>query len=320
MPPVATTSARALRLLSLLTAGATLSATEIGDRLDASRRTVRRDVETLRDLGYDVETVHGAGGGYRMRSSAPVPPLVLAEDEVVAVVVALQTASSVLLGLEGSARRALAAVQQVVPRSLRASSEAFPLTVLPNQWEFPAPPLPVGVVREVGSAVRLRQLLRLSLEDGPAVRAEPHHLVVWAARWYLVFFAPDQERWRVARLERVRAAAPTGRTFPARQVPGGSVADLVQRTADRGDLSAPWPCQGAAVLGVPADLAARFAPGGAVVEAVSGTTSRLRMGAWSWTGLAGLFLTFGADLGQVEPEELREALRSVRRRIDRSLG
>lgn len=339
---MATTSARALRLLSLLTTGTTLPASALAERLEASPRTVRRDVETLRELGYDVETVHGAGGGYRMRASGPVPPLVLAEDEVVAVVVALQTASAVLVGLEESGRRALRAVQQVVPRRLRASSQAFPLTVLPNQWEFPAAPLPVGIVREVGSAVRLRQLLRLSLEAGPAVLAEPHHLVVWAARWYLVCREPgpgpgtevgpdvgaevgpdvgaDARRWRVLRLDRLRGATPTGRTFGDRAVPGGSAADLVRRTAERGDVPAPWPCQGSAVVAVPAALAAQFAPGGAVVEVVAGGRSRLRMGAWSWVGLAGLFLTFGADLDEVEPPPLREALRAVRDRIGRIEG
>jgi len=319
MSRVATTSARALRLLSLLAAGRTRSAQELAERSGASRRTVRRDVETLRELGYAVETVHGAGGGYRLSAGGPLPPLVLAEDEVIAVVVALQTASATLQGLKDSRDRALTAVRQVVPRRLRASSEAFGLTVLPNQWEFPAPPLPVEVVREVGSAVRLRQLLHVRTGVGVQGLVEPHHLVVWAGRWYLVLFAPDEQSWRVVRVERIEAVTAVGRTFGDRDVPGG-VVEFVRTTPDRGDVPAPWPCQGSAVLDVPAGLAAQFAPGGAVVEDVPGQRARLRMGAWSWIGLAGLYLSFGADLHDVEPAELRAAFDALGHRISRLQG
>ncbi len=113
------TSARALSLLSMLTTGSTLSGEELARRLDTSRRTVRRDVETLRELGYAVEPVKGAGGGYRLGPGGALPPLVLDEEQVVAVVVALQTTSSVLRGIEDANRRALATVRQVMPRRLR---------------------------------------------------------------------------------------------------------------------------------------------------------------------------------------------------------
>nr|WP_281373101.1 WYL domain-containing protein [Kineococcus aurantiacus] len=310
-------------MLSMLTGGSTVPGQELARRLGVSGRTLRRDVETLRDLGYAVEPVKGAGGGYRLGRGGALPPLVLDEEQVVAVVVALQTTSSALRGIEGAARRALSTIRQVVPRRLRLDADAFAVTALPNQWEFPAPAPETDLVRAVGAAVRQRVGLRLDYEgdDGsPASRVlEPHHLVVWAARWYLVAHDTGRGCWDVLRLDRVTRPEATGVPFAARELPGGPAA-LVQRTPDRGDRLAPWPCTGSAVLAVPAELVARFAPGGAVVRALDGARCELSMGAWSWIGLAGLFTTFGSPLSDVRPVELRQACALAARHLSAGAG
>lgn len=319
---MATTSARSLRLLSLLGTGRTWPGYELGERLGVSERTLRRDVEVLRELGYAIEPVKGVGGGYRLGSGGALPPMVLDEDQVVAIVVALQTASTVLRGIEESSRRALTTLRQVMPKRLRIDAGAVTATAVPNQWEFPAEPIEAGLVREIGAAVRQQQVLRLDVEDNTGellgLRVEPHHLVVWAARWYLVAYDPANSTWRVLRLDRIRVGPPTNARFTQRQPPPGGLVALVKHTPDRGDRLAAWPCQGRVVLELPAAVVAEFAPGGAVVEHRTEHTCRLGMGAWSWTGLAGLYITFDAAMTDIEPVELRHAFAAVRERLPAS--
>jgi predicted DNA-binding transcriptional regulator YafY len=305
---VATTSARTLTLLSLLGTGRTYSGRELRERLEVSERTLRRDVDTLRELGYVIDPVMGAHGGYRLGPGGAVPPIVLDEDQAVAAVVALQNSPTVLTGIEESARRALDTIVRALPRRLRPTADAFTVTVVPNQWEFPAPPIDAALVEQVGRAVRQNQVLRLDHDQEP-LRLEPHHLVVWAARWYLIAY--DGTAWRVLRLDRLRLHAPTNARFEPRPLPEPP-ADLVRHTPDRGDLPAPWPCLGHADLDLPPETVAEFAPGGAVVDVIDATTCRLTMGAWSWIGLAGLYLTFGARLSGIEPAELRAAFVEAR--------
>jgi predicted DNA-binding transcriptional regulator YafY len=297
----------------MLSSGATVAGEEIARRLDVSRRTMRRDVETLRELGYAIEPVKGAGGGYRLGPGGALPPLVLDEEQVVAIAVALQTTSAVLRGIEETSRRALQTVRQVMPRRLRLDADAFTVTALPNQWEFPAPAPEADLVRAVGAAVRQRVVLRLDYDGtdddaGPTSRVlEPHHLVVWAARWYLVAYEPTHQLWDVLRLDRVTHPELTGVPFIERDLPEGGPGALVQRTPARGDRLAPWPCTGSAVLALPAELVAQFAPGGAVVRSLDEAHCELSMGAWSWIGLAGLFITFGSPMTHVQPPALRAA-------------
>ena len=148
---------------------------------------------------------------------------------------------------------------------------------------------------------------------------EPHDLVVWAARWYLVAFDPEADRWRAMRVDRLTPDAPTHRPFTRRSTPDEDAVDFVMSTHDRGDTAADWQCRGSAVIALPAAVVARFAPGGSTVEYHSDDSCRLTLGAWSWAGLAGLLLTFDADVTDVEPVELQQALRSIGTRIDKTL-
>lgn len=326
---MATTSARLLTLLSLLGARALWPGHDLAGRLSVSTRTLRRDVEALRGLGYPVETVKGPDGGYRLGASGRLPPLLLDDDQALAVAIALQTAPLGVTDLRDAGPRALSSLTSTMPAPLRAEVEALNLTAIRNAWELPGPPIAATTLRAVGQAVRRGHQLRVDHLDAsgsrpgpddagfePPLRLDPHHLVAWAGRWYLVAYLPGEERWRTYRVDRLHPHAPTGTAFTRREVPGRDVARHVMTDPERGDVPARWQCLGSAVLALPADVVARWAPGGTVVERVGPQRTRLTLGAWSWTGIAGLLATFDADVEDVQPEQLREACATVARRYE----
>ncbi|GAA2669032.1 MULTISPECIES: YafY family protein [Actinosynnema] len=322
---MASTADRALRLLSLLGSRGVWPLRELARRLGVSGRTVRRDLEVLRGLGYPVTSVRGPDGGYRLGSGGGVP-LVFDREQALAVAVALQTAPASVFGLRDDAARALETVRAAVPGVLREAMESVRVTRLRNYWEFPAPPIDPEVLTGVGVAVRRRRVLvvevlradgsRACPGDGDFVAArafEPQHLVVWAGRWYLVGCDPGGAGWRVHRVDGV-LARPTTAGFVAREVPGGDLARFVMGSPDRGDSPAAWRCSGSARVALPAGVVARWAPGGSVVEHLDEGHCRLTLGAWSWAGVAGILATFDAEVGQVRPVELARACREVARR------
>jgi predicted DNA-binding transcriptional regulator YafY len=321
---VANTSHRALRLLSLLGSGRQWPLRELATRLGASERTVRRDIETLRQLDYPITTIHGPDGGYRLGAGHTLPPVLFDHDQALAVAVALQTAPSTMFGLGDDAARALGTLHQVMPPALRASMESLRLTRLQNYWEFPAPPIDPAALTAVGTAVRHRHLLVTETlrPDGtrpepgdpdflPAHRIEPHHLVVWAARWYLVAYDLNDHQWRVHRVDRLHSR-PTTQRFSPRALPEDDLAHFVMSTHDRGDTpAATWQCTGTARLNLPAHIVARWAPGGSVVEHLDTEHCRLTLGAWSWAGIAGILATFDTELTDLHPPELVHAFRRL---------
>lgn len=320
---MAHTSARTLTLLSILGTGVTLTAGELASRLDISLRTVRRDIDTLRDLGYDIESERGVGGGYRLGRASHLPPVVFDEDQAVATAVALQTVPTILSGIHEHAARALTTLRQAMPERSRLQAEAFTVSSARNYWEFPAPPIAAGLVRVIGTAISRQHLVQVEVAGDAEVGMrtfEPHELVVWAARWYLVAYEPAAGLWRALRLDALTPGPGTHRCFERRTVPSANAVEFVMTTHDRGDVAAEWPCLGSAILPLPAAVVARFAPGGSVVESLGDGGCRLTLGAWSWTGLAGLLLTFDTDLTDVEPAELVRALRTIGDRVARVAG
>ena len=328
---MATTSARLLHLLSLLGARPTWSGPDLAGRLGTSTRTLRRDVESLRGLGYPVQAVKGPDGGYSLGAGGRLPPLLLDDEQAVAVAVALQTAPSSVSGIDEAVSRALTSIKQVMPAALRAEADAMHLTAIRNSWEFPAPPIASATLRAVGYAVRNAHLLRFDhlTADGrrpdphdpdfaPPLQVEPHHLVTWSRRWYLVAYVPAAATFAIYRLDRMHPLAATGTGFRRRELPVADVARFVMTSYDRDDTPARWQCLGTAVLALPAEVVARWAPGGSVVEHVSEHQSRITLGAWSWAGIAGLLATFDADLSAVEPAELRRACRTIAGRCRRA--
>ena len=146
------------------------------------------------------------------------------------------------------------------------------------------------------------------------VAFEPHHLVVWAGRWYLVGYDLAGSTWRVHRIDRLYLHPPTGIPFTRKALPDGDVARFVMSSHDRGDTLATWPCTGSARLNLAAETVARWAPGGSVVEHLDADHCRLTIGAWSWAGVAGILATFDTDLAEVKPPELVHACRRLMRR------
>lgn len=324
---MADTSARILNLLSLLEARVEWPGAELAERLGVSARTLRRDVDTLRELGYPVQALKGPGGGYRLGAGGKLPPLVLDDDQAIAIALALQTAPSTVTGIDDSVARALSTLRQVMPARSQAAADAFHVTTLRNYWEFSAPPMDVSTLRAIGQAIRIRRTLRFDyrtpdghvpepgeLDFTPPLEVEPHQLVVWAGRWYLVAHTTENQ-WHTYRVDRIHHRRYEGRPFTPRPLDHEHLVELVVANPDRGDTPGPWQVRGSAVLALPAPVVARWAPGGSVVEAVDDNHTRLTLGAWSWAGIAGLLATFDTDLYDIQPHDLRTAIHRMGQRF-----
>lgn len=170
---MARTAERVLKLLSLLQNADRWGGPELAARLGVSLRTVRRDVETLRQLGFPVQASGGRHSTYHLGSGSTLPPLVLDDEQATAISVALQSAPMVVLGLRDAAQRALATLAQVMPAPLRAHLDATRVTTLRNYWEFPAPPIALDILNAVGNAVRKGHLLQFDVLRPDRSRPDP---------------------------------------------------------------------------------------------------------------------------------------------------
>jgi predicted DNA-binding transcriptional regulator YafY len=239
---MANTSSRTLRLLSLLQNHRYWPGTELAERLDVSPRTLRRDVDRLRDLGYPVDAHRGVDGGYQLAAGAVLPPLVVDDDESVAIAVGLRLAAQG--GGSGTfpeaAARALAKVSQVMPPRLRRRVEAVAAVTESATWgnDVPVPP---DVLAAAAIACRDAERIRFPYTAASGERTqrhvEPHRLVVLDRRWYLVAYDLDRQDWRTFRLDRITespgpagAVQATGARFRPREIPGGDAAGFVRRT------------------------------------------------------------------------------------------
>ncbi|WP_111766415.1 helix-turn-helix transcriptional regulator [Nakamurella deserti] len=311
---MATTSARLLQLLSLLQCDGAWTGPALATALGVSDRTVRRDIDALRTLGYAVDVSRGAGGSYRLGTGRRLPPLVFDEEQAMAVAVALQAAPRSIVGLDAAAARALTTLLQVLPGRLGQQVAGLTITSVTNLWDLAPPPVDAAVLRDVATAIHRTETLRYDITGaapGPAATLEPHHLVSWAGRWCLLGREPTGGGWRAVRLDLLTLRTPNGPRFDRRTIPGGDVAAYFSTLPDRGDNLDHWPCQGSAVVEQPAELIARFAPGGTRVQPIGPTSSRVTMGAWSWNGIAALLGSFDAVVRDAEPAALREACREL---------
>ncbi|MFD1152031.1 helix-turn-helix transcriptional regulator [Saccharothrix hoggarensis] len=313
------TSARLLALLSLLQARRDWPGALLAERLDVSPRTVRRDVDRLRELGYPVAAVKGPDGGYRLDAGAELPPLLFDDDQAVALAIALRTATTTGAGIGEAAARALTTVRQVMPARLRRRVDTLRVTAVERPAVRPDAPVDSRALTVLSAAVHAREVLRFDYpsasggEPGPPRRAEPHHLVTWGGRWYLVAWDLDRDDWRTFRADRISPRTPNGPRFTPRELPGGDVAAFVADRFRGADGSGEWPCRGEVVLALPAAAVSPFTRDG-VVEALGPDRCRLVLGSWSWTGLAAAIGRFDADVEVVGPAELRDAFAHLARR------
>ena len=313
------TSARLLRLLSLLQARRDWPGDALAERLEVSARTVRRDVDRLRELGYPVRAAKGPDGGYRLEADADLPPLLFDDEQAVAVAVALQTATGSVVGIEEGALRALATVRQVMPARLRQRIDALQVTAVARDGAG-RPRVNTEHLIAIGAAVRAHEVLRFDYETPnstgaerawqPPRHAEPHHLVTWGSRWYLICWDLDRNDWRTFRVDRMTPKSPTGPRFSPRELPGGDVAGYIDAAFRGGE----WPCRGEFILHAPAAQIDAWVNGQAVVEALGPDRCRVIAGSWSWDRLAVWAGLFEVDMEIVGPAELRSAAARLARR------
>ncbi|MFF7974041.1 WYL domain-containing protein [Streptomyces sp. NPDC007905] len=231
------TPARLLQLLSLLQTPREWPGGELADRLGVSRRTVRRDIDRLRDLGYPVQATKGADGGYRLVAGKAMPPLVLDDEEAVAIAVGLRAgAGHAVEGVDEASVRALAKLEQVLPARLRHRVSTLQAATTPLT-SGDGPSIAPETLTVMASTVAGRERLRFAYRDkdgGESRRlTEPHRLVSTGRRWYLVAYDLGREDWRTFRVDRVREPFATGVRFAARELPEGSAAEYLRRSIQR---------------------------------------------------------------------------------------
>jgi predicted DNA-binding transcriptional regulator YafY len=231
---VANTSARTLRLLSLLQTRRYWPGGLLAERLEVSVRTLRRDIDRLRELGYPVEAQRGIDGGYQLAAGAVLPPLVLDDEEAVALAVGLQTAvqSGSVVGIEESSVRALAKIVQVMPARLRRRVDALAAMTVPAPASSPFTSVGADDLTSIAQACRdsVRLEFSYTARDGAQSdrRVEPHRLVLLGRRWYLVAWDMLRSDWRSFRLDRLTSPHVTGAVFLPRDLPAADAAAFVR--------------------------------------------------------------------------------------------
>ncbi|MER7205677.1 YafY family protein [Streptosporangium sp. NPDC000239] len=313
------TSARLLELLSLLQTPRDWPGSELAGRLGVSPRTVRRDIDRLRELGYPVQATMGAAGGYRLAAGTAMPPLLVDDEEAVAIAVGLRTAAShPVEGIEEASVRALAKLERVLPSRLRHRVGTLAAATVPMGAGDGPPVDPRTLVVLAGAAAnheRLRFAYRSA--DGTESRrlAEPYRLVTAGRRWYLLAYDNDRDDWRSFRVDRIGDPLATGVRVPARVPPEQDAAAFV---TDKLHSSAPT-YEVVAILRLPAEEVARRL-GGTVgrVEPVDEGRCRLRGPADTLEWTAARLLMLGCEFEVCEPPELVAYLRALGARATRA--
>jgi predicted DNA-binding transcriptional regulator YafY len=312
---MASTSTRTLRLLSLLQTHRYWPGTELAGRLGVSARTLRRDIDRLRELGYPVQAQRGVDGGYQLAAGAALPPLMVDDEEAVALAIGLQAAAQgAVSGIAEASVRALAKVVQVMPARLRHRVEALAAVTVPAggaAWLAVDP----GVLTSVALACRADERLRFSYTAAGGQQTdrhvEPHRLVSLARRWYLVAYDLTRQDWRSFRLDRVSAPQTTGARFRPRDLPAADAAAFVQ--AGIKNVRPGYEVE--ALVHAPAATARERIGRWAAVEEVDAGRCRVRMTTDSLDWPAMALGVVGADFQVLAPPELIEHVRDWGRRF-----
>jgi predicted DNA-binding transcriptional regulator YafY len=312
------TSGRLLRLLSLLQGRREWPGRELAGRLGVSGRTIRRDIERLRELGYPVDALSGPAGGYRLHAGTAMPPLLLDDDEAVAIAVGLRTAAGAsVTGIEETSVRALVKLEQVLPAHLRRRVNALKSATA----TLPAagPTIDPECLTAIAGACRDRERLRFPYRsrDGTGSRrlVEPHSLVNVGRRWYLVAWDCDREDWRTFRVDRLERPAPAGARFTPRALPGGDPAAYVAANL----AGAATRHQARVTLYAPAaQVAARASYLGGSVEPLDAGSCELRASDDSLDWLASRIAMLDVEFQVHEPPELAVRLLELAARFTRA--
>ncbi len=315
------TSARLLRLLSLLQGRRFWSGAELSSRLEVTARTLRRDVDRLRSLGYPVQAASGVAGGYELGAGASLPPLLLEDDEALAVSIALGTAAgSMVTGIEEAALRALVKLEQVLPARLRRRVSALHKTIVPLQR--PGPPIDSALLATLAAACRDREQLHFRYEAARDKRSservvEPQGLVHTGFRWYLVAWDVGRADFRTFRVDRIAGKIESGERFLPRPPPeGGDLRAYVSRSLG----SAPYAIQARVILHAPLAVAAeRVSPAAGALEALDAERCVLRTGGNTLASLAAWIAAIDLDFEVEEPQPLIDELRRLHARLGKAV-
>jgi predicted DNA-binding transcriptional regulator YafY len=332
------TSSRLLSLLALLQSRPNWPGSELAERLEVSTRTIRNDINRLRELGYPVEATRGGTGAYRLGVGAKLPPLLLDDEEAVAVAVGLRAGRGVA-GIEDSSARALSKLEQVLPHRLRrqvsAIHEAMSEGPASTGTNVPPPVVDAPVLSRIASAIRDHELLRFDYatpaeHDGPGrydgsgtadsdglpLTVEPYRLVSWVGYWFLVARAVDTEEWHAYRVDWLDLRMPTGRQFTPASLPAPDYTSFVLR-----DVAASgWKVHVRITVYAPAsEVLARINPTVGIVETIDDSTCVLVTGGESLEIIAVYIGMLGLDFRLSEPPALVDYLRTLGHRYLRAV-
>jgi predicted DNA-binding transcriptional regulator YafY len=314
------TSSRLLRLLSVLQARSFWAGADLAERLEVTSRTLRRDIDRLRGLGYVIEATSGPGGGYQLGKGTHLPPLMLDDDEAVAVTVALRSAADGFAGLGETALGVLSKLDQLLPARLRKRVRALQaMTVsVGGGW---VPSLDPERLTTIASACRDRERIEIRYRGRgaePSTRqVEPLRLAHTGSRlWYLLAWDLGREDWRTFRVDRIEGIEALGVRFGPREPPG----DVARYVADS-ISNAPYRHRAVVKLrGSLSELAGKVPAWCGVLEPVDDESCLLRTGAESVEGLVCQLILAGADFELVEPRSLLPKIRRVVQRLERAVG
>jgi predicted DNA-binding transcriptional regulator YafY len=312
------TSGRLLQLLSLLQARRDWPGAELAERLGVSGRTIRRDVERLRELGYPVDSLTGPAGGYRLRAGTAIPPLLLDDDEAIAIAVGLRTAARAsVAGIEENAVRALVKLEQVLPAPLRRRVQALGSAMIAPAADGPM--VDPQHLTAIAAACRDSECLRFAYRsrDGADTRreVEPHALVNFGRRWYLVAWDRRREDWRSFRVDRLARPASTGVRFSARELPAKDAAAFVNQSI----VGAPNRFEARVTLRASADeISGRVPAHWGTIKPIDAHSCEYRTGDDDLWWLALRVAMLPVDFEVHEPPELIEHLRTLTSRLERA--
>lgn len=310
------TSARLLRLLALLQTRPQWPGSELAARLEVTPRTLRRDIQRLRDLDYPVRSLPGVAGGYQLGAGAALPPLQLDDDEAVAVVLSLRSsASHMLTGLAEASLSALTKLDQVLPARLNQRLSALQHATV--ALDSPEPVIDPALLTLLAAASRAHQRVRLRYTDRDGAvsqrHVEPYRLVSGGYRWYLMAFDTDRADWRTFRVDRISEPEVTGGRFVPREAP--DPASFVGTAV----TLAPYRYQAEVLVHAPAAaLAGRVSPTSGMLTPAGEDRCLLRIGAHSLDAMAFHLLALGAELTVIKPPELTGHLRDLAGRLLRA--
>src|SRR5215213_7594037 len=302
-------SARLLALLGLLQSRTDWTGAELAARLGVSARTVRNDIDRLRRLDYPVDAVRGRDGHYRLGIGAKLPPLLLDDEEAVAITVGLAAATGIT-GIEETSSRALAKLEAILPHRLRRQVDAVRRAVSagPENTDsnVPDPEIEVGLLTGLAAAIRDHAEVRFDYQDEPSWRqVQPYRLISWQRRWYLVGRTARTDSWSTYRLDWMRLRTPGGPRFTPVELPGGDYTAFVLREV----AFAGWNVHARIRVTAPAaEVLARINPAVGVVEALDDNTCVLVTGADSVEIIAVYIGMLGLDFYVNGPPELMTRL------------